>query len=120
MVIYLDLILLINFIFNFMLLLLTKHLTKMAVPLYRLFIGSIVATAFIPLVLYFPESLFHSTIVKGLYSVFIMVVTLVLKEFINVDKRCLCFILYAFAVGGGLFAAHFLLESSYRRIFIKF
>lgn len=102
-----------------MLLLLTKHLTKMAVPLYRLFIGSIVATAFIPLVLYFPESLFHSTIVKGLYSVFIMVVTFGFKGIHQLLTTMFMFYFIAFAVGGGLFAAHFLLESSLQTNFHK-
>lgn len=111
LIVYLDLILLLNFIFNFMLLLLTKYLVRTAVPLYRLFLGTIVATAFIPLVIYFPNT-FHSTIVKGIYSVFIILATFGFKGIGHVFKTMFMFYFISFTVGGGLFAIHFLLESS--------
>lgn len=112
LVVYLDIILLLNFMFNFMLLLLTKYLMRYAVPLYRLFFGTIVATAMIPLYIYFPNSFIQSFIFKTIFPIFIMLVTFGYQSVYQLLKTTFMFYFISFSVGGGLFAIHFLLDNT--------
>lgn len=112
MIIYLDLILLLNLLFNLMILLLTKYLARVKTTIFRLLFGTMIATSLVPLVLYFPDSMFNTVIGKGLYSVLIIIGTFGLKGIQQTIKKLLLFYFISFSVGGGLFGLHFLIQDS--------
>lgn len=112
MTIYLDIILFFNFAFNLLILMFTKYLAKAAVSKQRLLLGSIIATALVPIVLYFPGSIFNSMVGKSVYAVLIILATFGFTGIPKLMHNIGLFYFISFSIGGGLFGVHYLLEGS--------
>src|SRR5690625_519212 len=85
---------------------------KSSIPLYRLCLGAFIATALVPLVIYFPNSFISSFIGKGFYAVLIIVSTFGFRNVYQVMSIVFVFYFISFAVGGGLFGLHYLMQQS--------
>ncbi|WP_026906032.1 sigma-E processing peptidase SpoIIGA [Paucisalibacillus globulus] len=111
MTIYLDAVWLLNFFLDFMLLMLTQVLCREYTSKRRLIIGAFVASLIVPMTLYFPNSYISTVFGKILYSILIILATF---RFISINrmlKQLILFYFVSFAIGGGLFAAHYFLQS---------
>lgn len=111
MSIYLDAVWLLNFLLDYILLLLTNRLAKFNLKRFRLIIGAFIASLVVPLSIYFPESIFTHPLGKVLYSIVIILVTFGFKNIYRMMKLLLLFYFVSFSVGGGLIAVHFLLQN---------
>lgn len=111
MTIYLDAIWLLNFLIDLMLLLLTQALARDSTRKIRIIVGAIVASAIVPISLYFPDSFLTSVIGKLFYSILIILCAFRLQSFYQTVKILLLFYFSTFAIGGGLLALHFLLQN---------
>ncbi len=109
-VIYLDIILIMNLVFNYFLLLLTNYLARAGMAFYRLLIGAMIATSLVPIYLYFPESIFHTIWMKGVYSLLIILFTFGYKGLQSFCKMVSLFYFTTIAIGGGLFAVHYMMQ----------
>ncbi|MFC3040249.1 sigma-E processing peptidase SpoIIGA [Virgibacillus xinjiangensis] len=111
MAIYLDAVWVLNFFLDMMLLLLTQALARDNTHKWRICLGAFVASLLVPVSVYYPDSLISSPAGKFLYSVVIIVCAF---RFVSVHrsiKLLLLFYFTTFAVGGGMVAVHFLLQS---------
>jgi stage II sporulation protein GA (sporulation sigma-E factor processing peptidase) len=110
MTIYLDAVWVLNLLLDMMLLLLTQALCREHTSKIRLVLGAFIASLIVPITLYFPESYITTVIGKIVYSILIILVTF---RFVSVNrtmKQLLLFYFVSFAIGGGLFAAHYFLQ----------
>lgn len=112
LVIYLDLIIMLNVVFNFFLLLLTKYVARETIPWFRLFLGTVIATLLVPLVIYFPNTFIQSLLGKVIYSILIIVVTFGIKSVQQVVANLFIFYFISFTVGGGLIGIQYLTTQS--------
>lgn len=112
MIIYLDIILLLNLFCNLLILSLTKYLARIHVNNYRLCVGAVIATSLVPLILFFPDSLINTFYGKGTYSVFIILCTFGFKGIQYILKSLFLFYFISFSIGGGLFGIHYLVQDS--------
>lgn len=112
MVVYLDLIVLLNALCNVFILSLTAYIVRQRVSKVRLILGTIVATAFVPLIIYFPSPLLQSFFTKLLYSVLIIVTTFHFHTIYKTMQQLFTFYFISFLVGGGLISFHFLIQDS--------
>ncbi|MCG5103570.1 sigma-E processing peptidase SpoIIGA [Oceanobacillus alkalisoli] len=110
MAIYLDAVWLLNFLLDYMLLLLTDKLAKLHTSRYRLAFGALVASLIVPLSIYYPDSFFTSVIGKVIFSIFIMTSSFGYKTIYRLVKLLTLFYMMSFAIGGGLIALHFLIH----------
>src|SRR5690625_1920003 len=110
--IYLDMIFLLNLFYNWMILLLTKLLVRTDTKWYRILLGSIFASLLVPLTLYFPHSIFTSVLGKLAYSILIVWCTFGFHSLHNLGRNLFVFYFVSFAIGGGLFGIHFILQYS--------
>ena len=99
MKIYLDLVFFVNFFFDFIILLATKLILKEVVPLWRIFLGSLVASSSIFL-LFLSLSSFELFLIKVVVSVFIILVTFGRRNFLS---DILYFYLISMILGGFLY-----------------
>src|SRR5699024_1906744 len=106
-VVYLDILILLNFIFNFMLLSLTRWIIKQSVSKWRLLLGTTVATIFIPIQLFVPYAFINSATANILLSFVIVFSTF---GFHHILKNVLYFYFISFIVGGGTIALHSIFE----------
>lgn len=111
MTVYLDAIWVLNFLLDFMLLMLTQLLAKVYVRKVRLCFGALVASLLVPISLYLPESFFTSVPGKLLYSMLIIVCAFRYTTIAGTIKLLLLFYFTSFSVGGALIAAHYLTQS---------
>lgn len=106
-VVYLDIVLLLNFIFNFILLSLTAWILKRSVSKWRIFLGTIVATSFILVQLFLPYAFVHSATINIFLSFVIVFTTFGKKHLL---KNVLYFYFISFIIGGGTIALHSIFE----------
>lgn len=106
-VVYLDIVILLNFIFNFMLLSLTRWIIKQSISKWRLLLGTAVATIFIPIQLLVPYAFINSATVNILISFVIVLSTFGSHHLL---KNVLYFYFISFIVGGGTIALHSIFE----------
>ena len=99
MKVYLDLVFFVNFFFDFIILLATKLVLKEVVPLWRIFLGSLVASSSIFL-LFLSLSSFELFLIKVVVSVFIILVTFGRRNFLS---DILYFYLISMILGGFLY-----------------
>ncbi|MBY7143718.1 sigma-E processing peptidase SpoIIGA [Virgibacillus sp. NKC19-3] len=111
MTIYLDAVWTLNFFLDMMLLMLTQALARDSTRKRRIIIGAFIASLLVPITIYFPDSFFNSVIGKLLYSVIIILCTFGFFSIYRIMKMLLLFYFTTFAIGGGLIALHFLLQS---------
>ncbi|GGA83954.1 sigma-E processing peptidase SpoIIGA [Ornithinibacillus halotolerans] len=111
MTIYLDAVWVLNFLLDFMLLMLTQALCREATSKSRLIFGAFFASLIVPLTLYFPNSYLTTVIGKLIYSILIILITFRFKTVNRMLKQWFIFYFVSFAIGGGLFALHYLLQN---------
>lgn len=112
MILYLDIIIILNLLFNLMILSLTKYLARVHTTIYRLLFGTMIATSLVPIVIYFPDSYFNSMLGKGIYSIFIVIAAFGIKSIFHIMKNICIFYFISFSIGGGLFGLHFLVQDT--------
>lgn len=113
MIIYVDVIWLLNFLFDMMLIMLTLILAKESTSKKRIIFGSFVASVIVPISIYFPDSFFTSVVGKILYSILIIVCVCRYRSKYQLFRLLLLFYFVTFTIGGGLIAIHFMLESPF-------
>ncbi|WP_339215421.1 sigma-E processing peptidase SpoIIGA [Ornithinibacillus sp. FSL M8-0202] len=111
MTIYLDAVWVLNFLLDLMLLMLTQALSRVYTPKGRLVLGAIVASFIVPITLYFPNAYISTVFGKILYSILIIAVTFRFVSVKQMMKQLLLFYFVTFTIGGGLFAAHYVLQN---------
>lgn len=120
LILYLDLILLLNFIMNSLILVLTSYLARINVSFPRLCFGAIVATASVPFLFIFPNNFMFTFSWKLLFSIFILLATfgfLHIKRFFHVF---LLFYFVSFTAGGGLTAIQYMVNDLFMSSFQSF
>lgn len=110
MTIYLDAVWLLNFLIDFMLLMLTGAIAKESVRKRNLALGACVASIIVPLTIYFPGSFLTSVPGKLLYSILIIVVAFRYGSLNRTLKLLALFYFINFTVGGGLIALHYMIQ----------
>ncbi|MBU9712431.1 sigma-E processing peptidase SpoIIGA [Evansella tamaricis] len=111
MQIYLDIIWLLNFLIDMMLLSLTAIVLKRKIKKYRVVIGGFIASLYV-LFLFTPlEAIALNPFVKGIYSILIILASFGFLRFRLFIQAWLTFYFVNFAVGGGLLGLHFFLET---------
>ncbi|WP_368654737.1 sigma-E processing peptidase SpoIIGA [Ornithinibacillus sp. 4-3] len=113
MAVYLDAIWLLNFIFDWLILLLTKGILKDRTKNYRVVFGAFIASLIIPLQMLFSISLLMNPVGKGLYSILIILCSFQIKTLKRFFTLLLYFYFISFAIGGGLFALYYFLNESF-------
>lgn len=112
MTFYLDLIMLMNFMFNGLILLLVNYLLRINIELKRILIATIFATLYIPLYIYIPHASVHSMISKIIYSSMIILIAFRFHHVRMFLKAFILFYFVAFTIGGGLLALHYVMEQN--------
>ncbi|WP_047981347.1 sigma-E processing peptidase SpoIIGA [Ornithinibacillus contaminans] len=110
MTVYLDAVWALNFLLDMMLLLLTQALCRDYTPRMRIVIGGFIASLIVPITLYFPQSYMTTVIGKLLYSILIILATFRFVTVKRMIRQLLLFYFVSFSIGGGLFAAHYMLQ----------
>lgn len=114
MYLYLDLIWLLNFAIDYLLLWLTAHIGRKAYKRWRLVLASAVGSSYILILFFPPLAEFYSFLTKCLLSVVIVYVAFgfgTVQQFIR-SFFTFCFV--SFLTGGGLLAIHYMLNSQYQ------
>ncbi|WP_017186041.1 sigma-E processing peptidase SpoIIGA [Alkalibacillus haloalkaliphilus] len=112
MQLYVDLIWLLNLLFDWMILLLVAWVTKSSFSHVRIFLGALFASLIIPLTLLFNWGIVDSPIFKLGYSVFIILIAFsyqYLKAFL---VRFFSFYLINFSIGGAVFGLHYFVTTN--------
>lgn len=110
MTIYLDIIWFLNFLIDLLLLLLTSFVLKKKTTKMRLFLGAMFASLYV-FILFYPAIAFMThPVIKGIYSIFIILITFRFQQFRSFVQAFLMFYFVNFAVGGGLIGLHFFLQ----------
>ncbi|MBM7571742.1 sigma-E processing peptidase SpoIIGA [Aquibacillus albus] len=107
--IYLDAVWLLNFLLDWMILLLTQMITRDNTRRFRIVIGAFVASIIVPITLFLPDSLLTTPFGKVIYSLFIILCAFGYRNIHQYFKRLLSFYFVSFSLGGGLIALHFLM-----------
>lgn len=110
MSIYLDVIWLLNFFLDGMLLMLTQILAKETVKKWRILMGAFIASLLVPISIYASGSFFTSFIGKCFYSCLIIMSTFGLHSFYRLMKLLLLFYFVSFSIGGGLIAIYYMMH----------
>ncbi len=112
MTVYLDVIFLLNILFDACILLIVALIRKQKVRIYRLLIGAVYAASFVFFLLGPYSALFSSPVVKLLFSIGMIWVTFF--PFTFRTGLCLLFDLYVvtFSLGGALFGLHYFFGQS--------
>ncbi|ASK63578.1 sigma-E processing peptidase SpoIIGA [Virgibacillus phasianinus] len=113
MAIYVDVIWLLNFLFDMMLIMLTLILAKESASKKRIILGSFVASMIVPISIYFPDSLITSVVGKFMYSILIILSFCRYRSVYQLFRLLFLFYFVTFTIGGGLIALHFMLESPF-------
>jgi stage II sporulation protein GA (sporulation sigma-E factor processing peptidase) len=108
--VYLDIIWLLNFLFDSLLLYLTALILKRDIRFWRLFSGGMVGS-FIILLSITPLNAYSShPIVKLLFSVFMILIVFGFKRFKYFISNLMIFYLITFLVGGSIIGVHYFLQ----------
>ena len=111
MTIYLDVIWLLNFSFDALLLLLTAITLKRRIVVWRLLVGSLIGSILV-IVMISPWSIYAThPIIKFTISLIIVGVAFGYKRFRYFIQGLLTFYFVTFMIGGGMIGVHYLLKS---------
>ncbi|ADU30841.1 sigma-E processing peptidase SpoIIGA [Evansella cellulosilytica] len=111
MEIYLDIVWLLNFLVDTLLLLLTSIVIKRNIKKSRLIFGGFIASLYI-FFLFTPfDVIAMNPLVKSVYSILIILATFGFRRFRLFIQAWLTFFFVNFAVGGGLLGLHYFLET---------
>ncbi len=111
MVIYLDLVFLLNFAIDFMLLKLTATLSRRRVSQLRIAAGSLLGACYTVLLFFPPLSFLYTFIVKFMFSISMILIVFGYHRLLLLFKHLALFYFVSFIAGGGVFAAHYFLQS---------
>ncbi|SDL76564.1 sigma-E processing peptidase SpoIIGA [Sediminibacillus halophilus] len=109
MTIYLDAVWLLNFMLDWMILLLTHYVAKKPHNRLRLILGAFVASILVPLTIYYPDSFLSAWWGKGLYSLLIVWTAFGWYNASSFRNCLVWFYFVSFILGGSLIALHFLI-----------
>lgn len=111
MAIYLDVIWFLNFCIDFLLIVLTGIFLKRKMQKWRLIAGSLIGSSYV-LMLFIPMdfSMYHP-VIKFVFSFIIILVSFGFQKFSYFLKNVAMFYFVTFVTGGGLFAAHYFLQT---------
>ncbi|UZJ77243.1 sigma-E processing peptidase SpoIIGA [Fictibacillus sp. KU28468] len=111
MTLYLDVIWFLNFCIDFLLIVLTGMVLKRKMQKWRLAAGSFIGSSYV-LLLFIPTdiSMYHP-LIKFVFSLIIMFVSFGFQKFSYFAKNVGMFYFVTFVTGGGLFAAHYFLQT---------
>lgn len=109
--IYLDFIWALNFLFDFILLILTSLFVKRESQLRRLIFGAFIASLIVPLTIIFPNYPFSTFFGKIIYSLFIVLCAFPFKSLSSFLHTLFSFYFISFIVGGGLIGVHYLINN---------
>lgn len=112
MTIYLDAVWTLNVLLDFMLLMLTGAIIKIRIHKRRLLFGAFIASLIVPVTFYFPDFFLTSLYGKVGFSIIIILSTFGWNSLARVLKLLVTFYFVSFAIGGGLIATHYMLQSS--------
>ncbi|MCY7563109.1 sigma-E processing peptidase SpoIIGA [Bacillus safensis] len=112
MVIYLDVIWLLNFCFDLLLLLLTAFILKRQVKKRRYMLGALIGSSIV-LLLFTPFAMFVShPLGKLLFSVLIVLATFGFQRFRSFFQNLFAFYFVTFLMGGGMIGVHSFLQTN--------
>ncbi len=97
--IYIDVLLLVNFLFDFILLLTTKHLLKRKTKTSRLFLATIIGEISI-IIIFLPLSSISILLLKLLISILMTITAFGYKEYLYFKKNILTFYMLSIILGG--------------------
>src|SRR5699024_3254021 len=112
MVLYLDIILGINLLFDFLVLILTNYLTTSIKQYYRLLCVVVFDACIVPLEFHVTISFLDTVIFKSSYAVMIIFVAFGYNGFYRFTKNISTFMFVMFTVGGGLFGLQFMIRET--------
>lgn len=110
MTIYLDVIWLLNFLLDMMLLMLTGALARERTKRRRLFLGAFIAALLVPITLFYPNTFFTGVVGKVVFSIGIVMCTFRFRSVYQTVKLLILFYFTSFAIGGGLIGIHYFLK----------
>ncbi|WP_235182551.1 sigma-E processing peptidase SpoIIGA [Gracilibacillus boraciitolerans] len=110
-VIYVEVIWLLNFMIDWMILLLTQSVTKHISSWYRLLLASFVGSLIVPISFIFPTFPIDTWFLKITHSFVIIWIAFGFHNVAIYLKVLFTFYFMTFSIGGGLFAIHFLFSS---------
>lgn len=113
MYLYLDLILLLNFFIDYLLLWLTATFRKVGVKKWRLTVASAIGSSFILFLFLPPLQSLYTFVAKIILSLVIVWVAFGYGHFQKYIKSFFMFYFVSFITGGGILGFHFLLESNH-------
>lgn len=113
MIVYLDIILLLNIVFNAMILMLTRYFVRSNRSKKRIIYGSIVASLLVVIEMYLPLSSMFNFVSKIMYSIIIVIITLGWNGIMSLCKHIGVFYFTSFSIGGGMFGFHYLLKDMF-------
>ncbi|HHY74535.1 MAG TPA: sigma-E processing peptidase SpoIIGA [Bacillus bacterium] len=111
MTIYLDVIWLLNFFFDGLLLLLTSLILKQRIKKWRLFLGAFIGSTIV--LFYFTpfQPMATHPVMKLLYSIFIVYTAFGFRKFRTFIKNLTTFYFITFMVGGGMLGLHYFFQT---------
>ncbi|WP_117160882.1 sigma-E processing peptidase SpoIIGA [Paraliobacillus sp. X-1268] len=111
MTIYVDAVFLLNFLIDWMILLLTQQMSKMATGKFSLLIAAVIAALLVPITIFYPNSIILHPIGKLVYSVLIVFAGFGFHNMRRFTKLLVTFYFISIALGGGLTGLHFFIKS---------
>ncbi|KAB8138659.1 sigma-E processing peptidase SpoIIGA [Gracilibacillus oryzae] len=112
MTVYIELIWLLNWAIDWMILLLTQSILYSRAKWYRLCFAGFAGSIIVPISLLIPELYLEAWYVKVLHSCFIIIIAFGFTNLALFIKNLFTFYFMTFAIGGGLIAIHFLTNTS--------
>lgn len=112
MTLYLDVIWLLNFCIDLLLLKLTAYVLKRTVSKKRLLIGAFVGSVFIFFLFTSISGIMYNPFMKFGYSIVIVLTVFGFKRFSAFVQELFMFYFVTFMIGGGMFALHYFMQGS--------
>ncbi|GAA0460648.1 sigma-E processing peptidase SpoIIGA [Alkalibacillus silvisoli] len=112
MQLYVDLIWLLNLLFDWMILLVVAWVTRSKFVHWRVFLAALFASLIIPFTLLLDWSIFDSAIFKLIYSVFIILIAFSYQFLKDFFIKFISFYFINFSIGGAVFGIHYFINTN--------
>lgn len=113
LIVYLDIILLLNIVFNTMILMLTRYFIRSNRSRKRIVYGAIIASLLVVIEMYLPLTVRFGLISKVMYSILVIMITFGWNGIPTLCKHVGVFYFTSFSIGGGMFGFHYLLKDMF-------